>query len=53
MIYLFGAFLILWAITFGYILNLHARQKRLYREWERFSRIGSPSEDCQSSSQSS
>ena len=52
MIYLFGAFLILWAITFGYILNLYTRQKRLYREWERF-RTGSPRKDCQSSSQSS
>ena len=30
--YLFGAFLVLWAITFGYLFFLGARQKRLERE---------------------
>ena len=34
MLYLFAAFLILWAITFGYLLTLGARQKRLQRELE-------------------
>lgn len=39
MIYLFSAFLILWAITFGYVFSLHARQKRLQRELDRLSQI--------------
>jgi CcmD family protein len=34
MFYLFSAFLILWAITFGYVFSLHTRQKRLQRELE-------------------
>ena len=32
MIYLFGAFLTLWAITFGYVYSIHTRQKRLEQE---------------------
>lgn len=34
MAYLFGAYLILWAITFGYVFSISARQKRLQRELE-------------------
>ena len=51
MICLSGAFTILWAITFGYILSLHARQKQLARKLEglpKDSRTSSLSEDCQS-----
>lgn len=32
MIYLFGAFFVLWAITFGYLYSIHSRQKRLESE---------------------
>ncbi len=32
MAYLFGAYFVLWAITFGYVFSLAARQKRLERE---------------------
>jgi len=31
---IYAAYLILWAITFGYLLTLGARQKRLQRELE-------------------
>ena len=51
MIYLFGAFTLLWAIAFGYVFSVHARQKQVHRELERLykdSRTGSLSEDCQS-----
>ena len=34
MIYLFGAYFILWVITFGYVFSLGARQKRLQTELE-------------------
>ena len=34
MAYLFAAFFILWAITFGYVFSIAARQKRLQRELE-------------------
>jgi CcmD family protein len=34
MTYLLVAFLILWAITFGYVFSLGARQKRLQQELE-------------------
>jgi len=34
MAYLFAAFLILWAVTFGYIFSISARQKRLQQELE-------------------
>ena len=30
----FGAYFVLWAITFGYLFSLTARQKRLQRELE-------------------
>jgi CcmD family protein len=42
--YLFGAYLILWAITFGYVFSIGARQKRLQRDLERLqeSAQGSP-----------
>jgi CcmD family protein len=32
MLYLFGAFFVLWATTFGYVYLLHVRQKRLEQE---------------------
>ena len=32
MIYLYGTFFVLWAITFGYIYSIHTRQKRLEQE---------------------
>jgi CcmD family protein len=35
MAYLFGAYLILWAITFGYVFAISARQKQLQRDLER------------------
>jgi CcmD family protein len=34
MLYLFGAFFVLWAITFGYLFYLGSRQKQLQRELE-------------------
>ncbi len=34
MAYLFAAYMILWAITFGYVFSIAARQKRLQRELE-------------------
>jgi CcmD family protein len=34
MIYLFAVYFVLWAMTFGYVLSLGARQKRLQRELE-------------------
>jgi len=34
MAYLFAAFLILWAVTFGYVFSISARQKRLQQELE-------------------
>ena len=44
MFYLFGAFLVLWAITFGYVFSLHARQKRLQRELDRLSQANAATE---------
>jgi CcmD family protein len=41
MIYLFGAFAILWTITFGYVFSLHTRQKQLARQLERLSKDSS------------
>jgi CcmD family protein len=35
MAYLFGAYLVLWAITFGYVFSIGARQKRLQQELQR------------------
>jgi CcmD family protein len=35
MAYLFGAYLVLWAITFGYVFSMSARQKRLQQELQR------------------
>jgi CcmD family protein len=43
MTYLFGAYLILWAITFGYVFSISARQKRLQRELERLQQSGQQS----------
>ena len=37
MVYLFVGYLALWAITFGYVFSLGARQKRLQQELERLS----------------
>ncbi len=34
MTYLFGAYFVLWAITFGYLYVLGTRQKQLQRELE-------------------
>jgi CcmD family protein len=34
MIYLFSAYFVLWAITFGYLFFLGSRQKRLQEELE-------------------
>ena len=34
MAYLFGAYFVLWAATFGYVFYLSGRQKRLQRELE-------------------
>ena len=30
--YLFGAYFVLWSVTFGYLFTLGARQKQLQRE---------------------
>ena len=35
MVYLFGAYFVLWAVTFGYVFYLNARQKRVQQELER------------------
>jgi len=35
MAYLFGAYLVLWAITFGYVFSIGARQKHLQQELQR------------------
>ena len=35
MAYLFGAYFVLWAVTFGYVFSLNARQKRVQQELER------------------
>jgi CcmD family protein len=32
--YLFGAFFALWAITFGYVISLSARESKLRQELE-------------------
>ena len=34
MSYLFGAFLALWLITFGYVISLNARESKLQQELE-------------------
>lgn len=44
MIYLLSAFLILWAITFGYVFSLHTQQKRLQRELDRLSQANAATE---------
>jgi len=33
-VYLFAVYFVLWAITFGYVFSLGARQKRLQQELE-------------------
>ncbi len=30
--YLFAAFIIIWAIVFGYVISMYARQKQLRRD---------------------
>ena len=35
MAFLFGAYFVLWAVTFGYVFHLYARQKRVQQELER------------------
>jgi CcmD family protein len=35
MLYLFVGYFVLWALTFGYLFVLGARQKRLQRDLER------------------
>ncbi len=35
MTYLFGAFLVLWAVIFGYIFSINARQKQVQQELQR------------------
>jgi CcmD family protein len=35
MAYLFGAYLVLWTITFGYVFSIGARQKRLQQQLQR------------------
>ena len=42
MAYLFGAYFVLWAVTFGYLLVLGQRQKRLQQELELAQRRQSP-----------
>jgi CcmD family protein len=41
MVYLFVGYFVLWALTFGYLFALGARQKQLQRELERFRQEGS------------
>ena len=43
MTYLFGAYFVLWAVTFGYIFYLGGRQKRLQRELEQLIQKTAPS----------
>ena len=38
MAYLFGAYFVLWALTFGYVFFLSARQKRMQQELEQLLR---------------
>lgn len=38
MTYLFGAYFVLWAITFGYVFSLASRQRHLERELENLRR---------------
>lgn len=40
MTYLFAAYLVLWGITFAYVLSINARHKRLQRELERLAQRG-------------
>jgi CcmD family protein len=42
MAYLFGAYLVLWGVTFGYIFYLGGRQKRLQRELEQLNQKAAP-----------
>ena len=35
MAYLFGAYFVLWAVTFSYVFYLNTRQKRVQQELER------------------
>lgn len=35
MVYLFGAYFVLWAATFGYLFFLGSRQKQLQRDLDR------------------
>ena len=34
MAFLFAGYLILWAITFGYVFSIHSRQQQLQRDLE-------------------
>jgi CcmD family protein len=38
MAFLFGAYFVLWAVTFGYVFYLNARQKRVQQELERLAK---------------
>ena len=42
MAYLFGAYFILWAITFGYVFSISARQKQLQRDLELYRQVRQP-----------
>ena len=44
MAYLFVGYFVLWALTFGYLFVLGARQKQLQRDLERIRRERSASE---------
>ncbi len=44
MVYLFVGYFVLWALTFGYLFVLGARQKQLQRDLERFRQERSASE---------
>ena len=44
MIYLFVGYFVLWALVFGYLFVLGARQKQMQRDLERLLQEGSASE---------
>ena len=44
MVYLFVGYFVLWALTFGYLFVLGARQKQLQRDLERLRQERSASE---------
>ena len=43
MAYLFGAYFVLWAVTFGYVFYLSGRQRRLQQELEQLMQEAMPS----------